>query len=127
MIMSSPMAMHGKYVHSSCLRGNRGTITCLSATDDRRLASGGDQTKDGSQWLLMICTGSDGVRLWDLKRNIKLRIPGGSGQRGATTALTWVRRDDEVEDGLIYGTQGGYLVGWKETRGAETFVCIPKP
>ena len=44
-----------------------------------------------------------------------ITIPGRSGQRGATTALaSWIRRDNEVEDGLAYGTQAGYLVVWKE-------------
>ena len=51
-----------------------------------------------------------------------MTVPGGAGKRGTTTALTWVRRDDEVEDGVVYGTQGGYLVVWKENRGMLTSV-----
>ena len=51
-----------------------------------------------------------------------IKVPGGSGKRGATTALVWIRYDDELEGGLLYGTQAGYLVGWKERRG-ETNVC----
>lgn len=42
-----------------------------------------------------------------------LESPVGAGNRGATTAIAWVRREDEPEDGLIYGTQNGHLVCWK--------------
>jgi hypothetical protein len=73
--------------------------------------------------MLMHCEGSDGVKVWNLVDENPIRIPGGSGQRGATTALVWIRRDDEVEDGLVYGTQVGYLVCWKEKRG-EKNVCL---
>jgi hypothetical protein len=69
--------------------------------------------------IFMHCAGSDGVKIWNLVDEIPIRIPGGSGLRGATTALVWIRRDDEVEDGLVYGTQAGYLVGWKERRGEK--------
>jgi len=51
-----------------------------------------------------------------------IKIPGGASGRGATTALIWIRRDDEIEDSLVYGTQAGYLVGWKE-RIREDRVC----
>ncbi|KAK7019447.1 hypothetical protein VNI00_018057 [Paramarasmius palmivorus] len=32
------------------------------------------------------------------------------GNRGGTTAITWIRRDDTLEEGLIYGTHAGHLV-----------------
>jgi hypothetical protein len=58
----------------------------------------------------------------------QFRVPGGPGQRGATTALIWVQRDDEVEDGVVYGTEGGYLVSWKEAsrnlKGVNVCSCI---
>ena len=72
--------------------------------------------------MLIIRTGSDGVHIWDLWCNVKLRSPNGAGERGATTALTWVRCDDKIEDGLVYGTQGGYIISWKEIRAGETSV-----
>ena len=65
----------------------------------------------------MHCEGSDGVKVWNLLDNSPIKIPGGSGRRGATTALVWIRHDDEVEDSLVYGMQAGYLNGWKERRG----------
>ena len=51
-----------------------------------------------------------------------MRTPTQAGFRGATTALIWVRREDKVEDSLVYGTQAGYLVGWKERLSTETQV-----
>ena len=42
--------------------------------------------------------------------------PSGAGHRGATTAIIWITRDDEPEDVLVYGTQSGHLVVWKEVH-----------
>ena len=33
--------------------------------------------------------------------------------------VTWIRQEGVTEVGLIYGTQAGFLVGWKEARKAE--------
>lgn len=65
-----------------------------------------------------IIVGIDGVRIWSLATLTELSRPVGAGGRGATTALTWVRRQDDTDDALIYGTQIGFLVCWKreETR-----------
>ncbi|KJA13943.1 hypothetical protein HYPSUDRAFT_98037, partial [Hypholoma sublateritium FD-334 SS-4] len=43
-----------------------------------------------------------------------------AGNRGATTALAWIRREDEPDDGLIYGTASGLVVCWREVSGRET-------
>ena len=67
--------------------------------------------------------GDDGVKIWNLKDETQFRVPGGPGQRGATTALIWVQRDDEVEDGVVYGTEGGYLISWKEMSYKDVKVC----
>ena len=70
--------------------------------------------------------GDDGVKIWDLMpvEKTQFRVPGGPGQRGATTALIWVQRDDEVEEGVIYGTEGGYLISWKEASQARKNVKV---
>lgn len=73
--------------------------------------------------MLMICKASDGVKIWNLLDESPIKIPGGSGRCGATTALVWIKCDDEVEDGLVYGTQAGYLISWKE-RCCEQKVCL---
>jgi hypothetical protein len=68
--------------------------------------------------------GDDGVRIWNLIEETQFRVPGGPGQRGAITALIWVQRDDEVEDGVIYGTEGGYLISWKEASPSRKDVKV---
>ncbi|KAJ7108031.1 hypothetical protein C8R43DRAFT_1140170 [Mycena crocata] len=39
--------------------------------------------------------GADGVRLWDMVTMRPINGPNGAGNRGKTTALTWIRREDE--------------------------------
>ncbi|KAF9457838.1 hypothetical protein BDZ94DRAFT_1325982 [Collybia nuda] len=96
------------------LQSHTGSLICLSATDDGKLASGG----------------VDGVRIWNLNNVTQLERPSGAGHRGATTALAWIRREDEPDDGLVYGTANGFLVCWKETqreeetRGFEETYCV---
>ncbi len=74
----------------------------------------------------------DGARIWDLRSIVSGRHtpstwnvsqflrPSGAGDRGATTALAWIRREDEPDDGLIYGTSGGLIVCWREVSGRYT-------
>jgi hypothetical protein len=33
--------------------------------------------------------------------------------------ITWIRHEDVTDLGLVYGTQTGFVVGWKEVRKAE--------
>ena len=67
--------------------------------------------------------GTDGVSiisdLTPSRNGNSISIPGGSGQFGATTALTWIWLPDVVHEILAYGTQAGYLVVWKEIRGEK--------
>lgn len=62
------------------------------------------------------------MRIWNLADVAQLERPSGAGHRGATTALAWVQREDEPDDGLVYGTANGFLVCWKEFRRGEEFV-----
>jgi hypothetical protein len=66
--------------------------------------------------------GTDGVKIWNMRTWEMIPCPTAAGLRGATTALTWIRREDELEIGLIYGTQAGFLVGWKQARDIENGV-----
>ena len=63
--------------------------------------------------------GTDGVKLWNLQTMTAIGNPCGAGSRGATTRLVWIRREDELDEVLFYGTQNGYLVCWKQTRRDE--------
>ncbi|KAJ4465792.1 hypothetical protein C8J55DRAFT_406554, partial [Lentinula edodes] len=41
------------------------------------------------------------------------------GDRGATTALAWITRTDDSDDGLAFGTENGYLCVWKKSLNEE--------
>lgn len=73
------------------------------------------------------------MRIWDLRNIVSDRRtthtsqisqfprPSAAGDRGATTALAWIRIESEDEDGLIYGTVSGLVVCWREAySGRET-------
>ncbi|KAJ7711646.1 WD40-repeat-containing domain protein [Mycena metata] len=87
--------LHGK------LSGHSGGIERLRATEDGRLLASG---------------GSDGTKVWDLGAMRQLGSPGSPALRGGTTALVWIKRDDEVSEALFYGTENGYLVCWREAK-----------
>lgn len=46
----------------------------------------------------------------------------GACYRGATTVLTWIRREDEPNDALVYGTQRGFLVCWRQSSSKRLLV-----
>ncbi|KAJ3780659.1 hypothetical protein GGU10DRAFT_278984, partial [Lentinula aff. detonsa] len=46
-----------------------------------------------------------------------------SGNRGATTAIAWIIRPDDAEEGLVFGTDDGYLSVWRQER-ADSFIEI---
>lgn len=64
-------------------------------------------------------TGVDGTQLWLLPNLEEILAPAGRGSRGATTAVIWIKREDEPDDILVYGTQSGHLVVWKEMKRPE--------
>jgi hypothetical protein len=51
-----------------------------------------------------------------MKRMDAICTPTGVGARGAATSLIWIRREDEPEEVLFYGTQNGYLVCWRQVQ-----------
>jgi hypothetical protein len=57
----------------------------------------------------------------DLREIIR---PSGVGRRGATTSLAWIRREDAPEDVLVYGTQAGDVVVWKEKKVSDVRTII---
>ncbi len=60
-----------------------------------------------------IATGIKGISLF--YRLQPISIPAGVGERGATTTLIWLRRADDPVETLMYGTQNGYVVLWKQS------------
>ncbi|KAF4611959.1 hypothetical protein D9613_004307 [Agrocybe pediades] len=118
-VASSPQlpaltSKNNSYVLQTHLKGHTGLVLCMSVTEDGKLASGG----------------VDGVQIWDMRSVVgkhvppgwkatQLSRPCGAGDRGPTTALTWIRREDEPEDGLVYGTASGMIVCWREVSGSN--------
>ncbi|KAJ7450347.1 WD40-repeat-containing domain protein [Mycena latifolia] len=85
---------HGNYILQSRLHGHSGGIVRLRATEDGRfLASGG----------------TDGTKIWDLSTMRELGSPKSPEIRGASTALVWIKREDDLSEALFYGTQNGQL------------------
>jgi WD40 repeat protein len=97
----NPSSLKKKYTFQGTLKGHTGAILCLRATDDGNI---------------LVSGGTDGVKLWSLATMAAIRNPGSVGLRGATTALVWMRREDEPDEVLYHGTQNGYLVCWKQSQ-----------
>ncbi|KAJ7924675.1 WD40-repeat-containing domain protein [Mycena leptocephala] len=85
---------HDGYILQSKLRGHAGGIVRLRATEDGRLLASG---------------GTDGTKVWDLSTMRELRSPKSPEIRGASTALVWIKREDDLGEALFYGTQNGQL------------------
>ncbi|KAJ7441263.1 WD40-repeat-containing domain protein [Mycena latifolia] len=103
----APSTKNGIYVCHKSLQGHIGPIETLGATADGKLLASG---------------GADGTLVWDLQKMRQLRGLSNPGSRGATTAILWVRRADDPGDALFYGTQGGYIVCWRQGAAGPDFV-----
>ncbi|KAJ7632348.1 WD40-repeat-containing domain protein [Roridomyces roridus] len=90
------------------LRGHSGAVARLEATADGTL---------------LASAGGDGTRVWDLSTMREIKSPSSSAFRGATTALVWIKHEDDVNEPLFFGTQNGQLVCWKQVqqKGPITF------
>ncbi|KAJ7057420.1 WD40-repeat-containing domain protein, partial [Mycena amicta] len=101
------------YVLYRELRGHSGCIITLRATEDGRF---------------LASAGADGTRVWDLRSMRSLAAPRSSESRGATTALVWIKREDDLSEVLLSGTQKGYLACWKagnqNARNFEELYCV---
>ncbi|KAJ7044224.1 WD40-repeat-containing domain protein [Mycena alexandri] len=106
-----PSSQKNNYVYRGALQGHFGKILSLGATDDGKLLASG---------------GADGTRVWDLETMKEMRGPSSGGIMGATTAIVWIKRDDDPGECLFYGMQEGYVVRWRQRAGApdfEEFFC----
>ncbi|KAJ7710887.1 hypothetical protein B0H17DRAFT_1190567 [Mycena rosella] len=82
-----------KYVLQGVLSGHKGAVTSLKATEDGKILASG---------------------LWDLTKLAALEPPNGANNRRATSTLLWIRREDEPGEILVYGTQLGLVVFWRQ-------------
>ncbi|KAE9397090.1 hypothetical protein BT96DRAFT_795987, partial [Gymnopus androsaceus JB14] len=44
-----------------------------------------------------------------------------ASDRGVTTAIVWLTRADDEEEGLAYGTEHGYLAVWRKNKEGDGF------
>ncbi|KAJ7030135.1 WD40-repeat-containing domain protein [Mycena alexandri] len=95
-----------RYFLHAKLRGHSGGIVKLRPTEDGRLLASG---------------GTDGTKVWDLKNMRELESPKSPAIRGASTAFVWIKREDDLSEALLYGTQNGHLVCWKDGKGLAVF------
>ncbi|KAF5315995.1 hypothetical protein D9758_018718 [Tetrapyrgos nigripes] len=99
----------GKYTLHALLDGHYGEVACIAAHPlGSHVASGG----------------RDGTHIWNLQEKKLLGSPAGAGDRGVTTALTWMIRPDDTDDGLAFGTDDGYLSIWQRSRKEQDFAEV---
>lgn len=102
------------------LKGHTGTIQCMQATEDGKyLASGGECVTEESTQNDKYFLGGNGTFIWDLQKMSIVKHISSNEIRDATTAILWVKRQDTLEEGLIYGTGSGYLVFWIQNNQAS--------
>ncbi|KAK0183840.1 hypothetical protein F5146DRAFT_1146695 [Armillaria mellea] len=65
--------------------------------------------------------GSSGTCLWDLRNDRLLKRPSAAGLQGDTTAMIWIRREDDSDEVLMYGTLNGYVACWKQAKNTTDF------
>ncbi|KAF5366414.1 hypothetical protein D9758_009811 [Tetrapyrgos nigripes] len=99
----------GKYTLHALLDGHYGEVACIAAHPlGSHVASGG----------------RDGTHIWNLQEKKLLGSPAGAGDRGVTTALAWMIRPDDTDDGLAFGTDDGYLSIWWRSRKEQDFAEV---
>lgn len=111
-----------RYTLFTSLKGHRGAVACLSAHPlGTYVATGGKFCS--WLYLLIACSpskkGDFGTNIWYLPTSQLIRAPAGPGDRGATTALAWITRTNDSEDGLAFGTENGYLCVWRRSQNQE--------
>ncbi|SJL14553.1 uncharacterized protein ARMOST_18016 [Armillaria ostoyae] len=98
--------MSTNYRLQRTLRSSHAAVFCLAVTEKGNfLASGG----------------SGGTCLWDLRNDRLLKRPSAAGSWGDTTAMIWIRREDDSDEVLVYGTLNGYVACWKQAKNTTDF------
>ncbi|KAJ7346092.1 hypothetical protein DFH08DRAFT_809933 [Mycena albidolilacea] len=92
---------HSSYILQSKLCGHSGGIVQPCAMEDRRLLASG---------------GTDSTKVWDLSTMQELGSPKSPKTHAASTALIWIKHENDLGKALFYGTQNGQLVYWREGK-----------
>ncbi|KAF5370955.1 hypothetical protein D9757_009869 [Collybiopsis confluens] len=95
---------HHRYTLRGILKGQHGAVACIAAHPlGTFVASGGEA----------------GTKIWHLPTEKMIPGPTGASDRGTTTAMVWLTRPDNEEEGLAYGTEHGFLCIWKRKKDGE--------
>ncbi|KAG2335430.1 WD40 repeat-like protein, partial [Suillus weaverae] len=95
------------------LVGHKNAINCLAVSHNgNTLASG--------------VPGSDGMRIWDLKRRVQLptprQTPAIQNPADPVTCACWITRQEATRETLCYGTGLGFICIWQQQgQGLEDF------
>ncbi|KAF5370372.1 hypothetical protein D9758_006960 [Tetrapyrgos nigripes] len=89
---------NGKYKLRALLAGHQGVVVCMTAHPLGSHVASRDKKLLGS--------------------------PTGAGDQGVTTALAWMIRPDDTDDGLAFGTDDGYLCIWHHSRKEQEFTEV---
>ncbi|KAE9382922.1 hypothetical protein BT96DRAFT_951784 [Gymnopus androsaceus JB14] len=54
--------------------------------------------------LPLVLVGQNGTTIWAMPLGVPVESPTGLGDRGFTTAVVWMTRPDDTEEGIAYGT-----------------------
>ncbi|KAF5372198.1 hypothetical protein D9758_004915, partial [Tetrapyrgos nigripes] len=105
----TPKSKNRKYKLRALLAGHQGAVVCVTAHPlGSHVASGG----------------REGTLVWKLQDKKLLGSPTGAGNRGVATALAWMIRPDDTDDGLAFGTDDGYLCIWRRSRKEQEFTEV---
>ncbi|KAF5344646.1 hypothetical protein D9757_015038 [Collybiopsis confluens] len=102
----SSSSEHRRYVLHSLLKGQHSAVSCITTHPlGTFVASGGEA----------------GTKVWHLPSAKAIPGPTGASDRGITTAIVWLTRPDNKEEGLAYGTEHGYLCIWRKNKEGDGF------
>ncbi|KAF5344943.1 hypothetical protein D9757_014492 [Collybiopsis confluens] len=100
---------HHRYALRGLLKGQHGAVSCVATHPlGTFVASGGEA----------------GTKVWHLPSAKAIPGPTGASDRGITTAIVWLMRPDDEEEGLAYGTEHGYLCIWRRNKDGCGFTEI---
>lgn len=107
-----------KYALRGVLEGQLGPVTSIAVHPlGTYVASGGEclilQSPSKIYRVLPSFQGEEGTKIWHLPSAKLLETPAGASDRGYTTAVVWITKPDDAEEGIAFGTDDGYLCIWQ--------------
>ncbi len=108
------------------LCSSHAAVFCLAVTEKGNFLASGGESHSRRYWIYAECQlGIGGTCLWDLWKGKLLNRPSAAGSRGDTTTMIWIRREDDSDEVLVYGTLNSYVACWKQAKNTtvSTIFC----